>query len=112
MSDELIGYVNRYKGQNDAIWSGRTIFASFNEAKSVPCASRDAYVDTCELRAVREISMTPTIQAMQRHGGHFVRSLAAAWLAADESNRERIQAAFPELWIRYARIAALTEVTA
>jgi hypothetical protein len=56
--------------------------------------------------------MTPTIQAMQNHGGRFVRSLAAAWIAADESNRERLQAAFPELWIRYARIAALTEVTA
>ena len=55
--------------------------------------------------------MTPTIQAMQHHGGRFVRALAAAWLAADESNRKRIQAAFPELWIRYARIAALTEVT-
>jgi hypothetical protein len=41
-----------------------------------------------------------------------VRALAAAWLAADESNRERLQAAFPELWIRYERIAALTEVTA
>jgi hypothetical protein len=56
--------------------------------------------------------MTPTIAAMTRHGGRFVRALAAAWLAADESNRERIQAAFPELWIRYERIAAFTEVTA
>jgi len=54
--------------------------------------------------------MTPTIQAMQHHGGRFVRALAAAWLAADDANRERLQAAFPELWIRYARIAALTEV--
>jgi hypothetical protein len=56
--------------------------------------------------------MTPTIQAMQNHGGRFVRALAAAWLAADESNRARIETAFPELWIRYERIAALTEVAA
>jgi hypothetical protein len=49
---------------------------------------------------------------MQNHGGRFVRALAAAWLAADDANRARIEAAFPELWIRYERIAAFTEVTA
>jgi len=52
MSDEpVIGYVNRYRGKDGAIWSGRTIFQTVKEATSVPCASRDAYVDTCELRA-------------------------------------------------------------
>lgn len=47
-----IGYVNRYRGKGDAIWSGRTIFDSVNAATSCPCASRDAYIETCRLVAI------------------------------------------------------------
>lgn len=51
---EPIGYVNRYRGRDGAIWSGRTIFPAIVDARSCPCASRDAYVDTCALIPARE----------------------------------------------------------
>lgn len=45
----IIGFVNRYRGRDGVIWSGRTIFPSAEAARSCPCASRYAYVDTCAL---------------------------------------------------------------
>ena len=48
------------------------------------------------------LTLTPTelhytFAAMQNHGGGFVSRLAAAWFAADRSNRARIEGAFPHL---------------
>lgn len=45
------------------------------------------------------------IQAMIDHGGSFVRALAATWRVADDSNRARLQEAFPEVFQRYERLA-------
>lgn len=42
-------YVNLYKGKEDKIWSGRTIFESYEEAISVPCATTAAYIKTMRL---------------------------------------------------------------
>lgn len=54
---------------------------------------------------VRQLAGFTVIQAMQDHGGNFTRALAAAWRAADDANRTRIQEAFPELFQRYERLA-------
>lgn len=49
---------------------------------------------------------TPAIIcAMQDFGGGFVRKLADAYVAADPVNRGRIEAAFPDVFERYARMA-------
>jgi hypothetical protein len=39
--------------------------------------------------------------AMERHGGHFARRLALAYMAADEDNRRKLAEAFRELFNRY-----------
>lgn len=55
---------------------------------------------------VRRLADCPAIiQAMQDHGGNFVRALAAAWRAADDANRSRLQEAFPEIFQRYERLS-------
>ena len=43
--------------------------------------------------------------AMMRFGGSFVRALGSAFQQADQDNHQRLLEAFPELWVRYARIA-------
>lgn len=43
-----------------------------------------------------------TLFHMKTYGGSFVRHMAHAYEAADAKNRARIEAAFPELWERYA----------
>jgi len=49
------------------------------------------------------------VDQMRETGGSFARALAAAWYKADSSNKDRIQAAFPDLWIRYAHAAEHTK---
>lgn len=44
----------------------------------------------------REEAMA-TIVAIRRHGGRFARALAFAWQLADDANRLRIEAAFPDV---------------
>ena len=39
--------------------------------------------------------------AMERHGGNFARKLALAYMAADETNRRKLAAAFRELFDHY-----------
>jgi 2-oxo-4-hydroxy-4-carboxy--5-ureidoimidazoline (OHCU) decarboxylase len=46
-----------------------------------------------------------TITTMARRGGSFVKALAEAWRMADDENRARLEAAFPEVWAKYAAIA-------
>lgn len=43
------------------------------------------------------------IQAMQKFGGSFVKSLGVSCLLADKNNLERLKKAFPEYWEKYAR---------
>jgi hypothetical protein len=49
------------------------------------------------------------IQAMQRLGGSFVKALAEAALHADPENLEKLKAAFPEMWTKYAELHRLSE---
>jgi hypothetical protein len=51
-------FVNLYRGKEDKVWAGRTIFGSIEEAKAVPCASKEAYIETVKLIYVRETSDT------------------------------------------------------
>jgi hypothetical protein len=44
---------------------------------------------------------------MQRFGGSFSKKLAETWMVADDDNRARIQAAFPDFWDKYAELARL-----
>lgn len=38
---------------------------------------------------------------MKQHGGHFVKYLSKAILAADNNNLEKIKSAWPEYWNEY-----------
>ncbi len=46
-------------------------------------------------------------QAMFTFGGSFVSKLGTLWRLADDENRARIKAAWPEYWKEYAELAAL-----
>ncbi len=41
------------------------------------------------------------VRSMLNYGGSFVNAFARAWQAADMENKERLQAAFPDLFERY-----------
>jgi hypothetical protein len=53
------------------------------------------------------LDIPSVLEAMERCGGSFVRALAAAYRAADPLNQERLRAAFPDYWTKYAEIARL-----
>ena len=42
------------------------------------------------------------LEAMNKYGGSFARSISLAAWAADSENYAKLKAAFPELWERYA----------
>jgi hypothetical protein len=42
-----------------------------------------------------------TLDAMIEYGGGFAKALAAAFVAADPTNRETIKRSFPEMFSRY-----------
>jgi hypothetical protein len=42
------------------------------------------------------------VRAMDLFGGSFVRALSLCFVTADEDNRRRLKAAFPEIWAEYA----------
>ncbi len=42
---------------------------------------------------------------MMRHGGGFVQALGLALLRSDADNQQRIKAAWPEYWRKYAEMA-------
>lgn len=56
---------------------------------------------------------TQMIVAMETFGGAFAQSIAHAWRCADQGNRQRLLAAFPELVAEYGSgslpYAALTK---
>jgi len=43
------------------------------------------------------------IGMMARYGGSFVKALAEAAYKADESNYQRLKAAFPDIWQSYEK---------
>lgn len=43
--------------------------------------------------------------AMYVYGGSFVSALGALWRLADDDNRARLKAAFPEYWAEYRDLA-------
>jgi hypothetical protein len=45
------------------------------------------------------------IAAMKQYGGSFVRDLATLWITADPENRQRIEAAWPEFFEQYEKLA-------
>lgn len=49
------------------------------------------------------------IFAMREHGSHFVKMLAALYIAADSDNRQIIRNAWPELWARYEAMSNTEE---
>jgi hypothetical protein len=42
------------------------------------------------------------LEAMNKYGGSFARSISMAAWAADSENYAKLKAAFPELWAQYA----------
>lgn len=47
------------------------------------------------------------IQAMQMHGGSFIKSLAMAWLRADHVNAKRLETTFPEYVKEYTKLGQM-----
>lgn len=47
------------------------------------------------------------LNAMTNYGGSFVAALGGAWMRADRENAARLQAAFPDLWVKYHALASL-----
>lgn len=45
--------------------------------------------------------------AMRELGGSFSSALARAWLLGDDVNRQKIQAAFPEIWATHHELVTL-----
>jgi hypothetical protein len=45
------------------------------------------------------------LEAMNKYGGSFARSISLAAWAADSENYAKLKAAFPELWTQYAVFA-------
>ncbi len=42
------------------------------------------------------------LEAMNKYGGSFARSISLAAWAADSENYAKLKAAFPKLWAQYA----------
>jgi hypothetical protein len=64
--EQAIGYVNRYRGRDGVIWSGRTIFASPDDAQSCPCASKESYVDTLALLSLESRERITELEGAER----------------------------------------------
>lgn len=47
------------------------------------------------------------IQAMQMHGGSFIKSLAMAWLRADPFNAQKLENTFPEYVKEYTELGQM-----
>ena len=56
--------------------------------------------------------MLDVYKVMRKYGGSFVRSLAEAFVHADENNLDRLKTAFPEIWNQYKEMARLDAKTA
>jgi len=45
---------------------------------------------------------------LHNHGGRFERAISDAWYSGNESTRATLEAAFPELFARYEKLAKFT----
>jgi hypothetical protein len=54
---------------------------------------------------MKPISDFSVIEAMQKHGGSFVKHLAIAAYNADTANLNKIKATWPDYWVKYAKFA-------
>lgn len=45
------------------------------------------------------------IESMQDYGGSFVQALAKCLITADPANYQKLRAAFPEYFLKYAKMA-------
>lgn len=59
-----------------------------------------------EIAEVREVAkadrMLAAAKKMEYIGGGFASTIGTAWIRADSGNKARLEAAFPELFERYA----------
>jgi len=46
-------------------------------------------------------------EAMIMYGGSFAQQLGKAWRCADETNQQRLKAAFGDCWEKYRELAKL-----
>lgn len=53
------------------------------------------------------ISEYDVANAMVRYGGGFAEGLGRLYFSADDNNRAKIKAAWPELWAEYRDLARL-----
>ena len=49
------------------------------------------------------------VETMITYGGSFAQKLGQAFRCADDRNRARLQAAFPDLWEQYKELAEMQE---
>jgi len=56
---------------------------------------------------MNQVSDHDVALAMRSMGGSFATRLAECWLFADDQNRARITAAFPDFWQQYRELAEL-----
>ena len=45
------------------------------------------------------------VEAMEKYGGSFVKSLSECFFKADENNFDKLKEAFPEYWAQYEKMA-------
>jgi hypothetical protein len=84
--EQAIGYVNRYRGRDGVIWSGRTIFASPDDAQSCPCASKESYVDTLALLSLESRERITVLEGANSELFNLVdRAMKMMWLACPET---------------------------
>lgn len=67
---------------------GEVDYGPYEDIQMIPCPQ-------CK------VTDTEIVNAMQMFGGHFVSHLGQLWHFADDTNRARIKAAWPELWMDY-----------
>ena len=58
----------------------------------------------CNGCAIANVPRHYVLATMMANGGHFAQQLALCAQNADPSNYSKLQAAFPEIWDRYAQM--------
>jgi hypothetical protein len=58
-------------------------------------------------KSTTEITDYDIVGVMYTHGGSFVTMLSDLWRLADDDNRARIKATWPEYWAEYRELVQL-----
>lgn len=75
---------------------------TIEEARAKQKAARiNAQNGTTSAQPATNLPPMSTIDNMERHGGGFVRKLAAAYVVADSENKQKLAKAFPDEFARY-----------